>query len=144
MAESTVDVLASEGTAVPTAESPATYKNPFLWVPSSYLAMGLVYVTVGSVANIMFKNMGLANDEAAFWSSLLGLPYTLKPLWAPLLELSRTKKLVVVLMQLLLAALIAGAAFVLYVMLPQAIHTVPTGFSSVPPSGPAMPETATA
>ncbi len=36
-----------------------SYPNPFLWVPTSYLAMGLIYVTVGSVANVMFKNMGM-------------------------------------------------------------------------------------
>ena len=83
--------------------------NPLGWVPTSYLAMGLVYVTVGSLANIMLRNVGLSNEQAAFWSSLLGLPYTIKPLWAPLLELGRSKKFFVVLMQLLLAALIAGA-----------------------------------
>ena len=87
--------------------------NPLTWVPTSYLAMGLVYVTVGSVANIMLKNVGLPNADAAFWSSLLGLPYTLKPLWAPLLELYRTKKFFVVLMQLLLAGLIAAAGLAL-------------------------------
>ena len=83
--------------------------SPLRWVPTSYLAMGLVYVTVGSVANIMLRNVGLPNEQAAFWSSLLGLPYTVKPLWAPLLELYRSKKFFVVLMQLLLAGLIAGA-----------------------------------
>jgi PAT family beta-lactamase induction signal transducer AmpG len=75
--------------------------------------MGLTYVTVGSLANVMLKNVGLPNAEAAFWSSLLGLPYTVKPLWAPLLELARTKKLFVVVMQLLLAALLAGAGLAL-------------------------------
>jgi PAT family beta-lactamase induction signal transducer AmpG len=95
------------------AEGPSRVPNPLGWVPTSYLTMGLVYVTVGSVANIMFKNVGLGNEQAAFWSSLLGLPYTLKPLWAPLLELGRTKKFFVVLMQLLLAGLIAGAALAL-------------------------------
>jgi PAT family beta-lactamase induction signal transducer AmpG len=89
------------------------YPNPFLWVPSSYLAMGLVYVTVGSVANVLFKNMGMDNLHAAFWSSLLGFPYTFKFLWAPLLELFRTKKFFVVLMQFCLAASVAGAAFAL-------------------------------
>jgi PAT family beta-lactamase induction signal transducer AmpG len=84
-----------------------------LWVPSSYLAMGLIYVTVGSVANVMFKNMGMDNTNAAFWSSILGFPYTFKFLWAPLLELYKTKKFFVVLMQFLLAASIAGAAFAL-------------------------------
>ena len=89
------------------------YRNPFLWVPSSYLAMGLIYVTVGSVANVMFKNMGMDNTRAAFWSSMLGFPYTFKFLWAPLLELYKTKKFFVVLMQFLLAASIVGVAFAL-------------------------------
>jgi PAT family beta-lactamase induction signal transducer AmpG len=87
--------------------------NPLGWVPTSYLAMGLVYVTVGSVANIMLKNLGLPNEQAAFWSSLLGLPYIIKPLWAPLVELARTKRLVVVVTQLAVAALVAGAALTL-------------------------------
>lgn len=92
-----------------------SYPNPFLWVPSSYLAMGLVYVTVGSVANVMFKNLGMANDQAAFWSSILGFPYTFKFLWAPLLELYKTKKFFVVLMQFCLAAGIVGVAIALSV-----------------------------
>jgi PAT family beta-lactamase induction signal transducer AmpG len=87
--------------------------NPLGWVPTSYLAMGLVYVTVGSVANILLKNVGLSNEQAAFWSSLLGLPYIIKPLWAPLLELGRSKRFFVVLMQLVLAALVAGAGLAL-------------------------------
>jgi PAT family beta-lactamase induction signal transducer AmpG len=85
--------------------------------------MGLVYVTVGSVANIMLKNLGLPNEQAAFWSSLLGLPYIIKPLWAPLLELRRSKKFFVVLMQLVLAALVAGAGLAL--MLPGRAFVAP-------------------
>lgn len=94
-----------------TTETVAPYKNPFLWVPSSYLTMGLIYVTVTSAANVMFKNMGMDNQKATFWSSLLGLPYTIKPLWAPLLELYRTKKFFVVLMQFVIAGLVAATAF---------------------------------
>src|SRR3954465_4912585 len=88
-----------------------TYKNPFLWVPSSYLTMGLIYVAVGTVANIMFRNMGMENDKATFWSSILGMPYTFKFLWAPALELYRTKKFFVVLMQILIAGALAATAF---------------------------------
>jgi len=99
------------------------YPNPFLWVPSSYVAMGLIYVTVGSVANIMFKNMGMDNSNATFWSSLLGFPYTFKFLWAPLLELYRTKKFFVVLMQFCIAASLVGVAFAL--MLPGPTWLVP-------------------
>lgn len=96
---------------IPSGERKPSYPNPFLWVPSSYLSMGLVYVTVGSVANVMFKNMGMDNDKAAFWSSILGFPYTFKFVWAPLLELYKTKKFFVVLMQFLLAASVGGVAF---------------------------------
>jgi PAT family beta-lactamase induction signal transducer AmpG len=97
----------------PAPEGTRRVPHPLAWVPTSYLTMGLVYVTVGSMANVMFKNLGLANEEATFWSSVLGLPYVLKPLWAPLLELSRTKKFFVVLTQFLLAGLVALAALAL-------------------------------
>src|SRR3569833_1267953 len=110
----TTSVALADGPAVsPTVASPVAYKNPFLWVPSSYLAMGLVYVTDGSVANIMFKNQGMPNDQAAFWSSLLGFPYTFKFLWAPALELYKTKKFFVILMQFAIAAALVGVAMAL-------------------------------
>jgi PAT family beta-lactamase induction signal transducer AmpG len=86
-------------------------KNPLFWVPSSYLTMGLIYVAVGTVATIMFSNMGMPNDQAALWSSILGFPYTFKFLWAPALELYRTKKFFVLLMQFAIAAALVGVAF---------------------------------
>jgi PAT family beta-lactamase induction signal transducer AmpG len=104
-------------------QSRAGYANPFLWVPTSYLAMGLIYVTVSAVANIMFKNLGLENAQAAFWSSLFILPYTIKPLWAPVVELYKTKKFFVLMMQFLLVALVAGIA--LAVRLPGTTFFVP-------------------
>ena len=85
-----------------TSPAPRAYANPFLWVPSSYLAMGLIYVTVSGVANIMFKNMGMTDAEAARWSSLFVFPYVIKPLWAPALEIYKTKRFFVLLMQTLL------------------------------------------
>ena len=113
MAPPTKSIAGDVPVADATDAGAPSYKNPFLWVPSSYLAMGLIYVTVGSVANIMFKNMGMENDKAAFFSSLLGFPYTFKFVWAPLLELYKTKKFFVVLMQFAIAAAAAGVAFAL-------------------------------
>ncbi len=113
MAPPSMSIAGDANPAVETDVPATPYKNPFLWVPSSYLAMGLIYVTVGSVANIMFKNMGMENDKAAFFSSLLGFPYTFKFVWAPLLELYKTKKFFVVLMQFAIAAAAAGVAFCL-------------------------------
>jgi MFS transporter, PAT family, beta-lactamase induction signal transducer AmpG len=87
-----------------------TFPNPFLWVPTSYLAMGLIYVTVSGVANIMFKNLGMDNAKAAFWSSLFILPYTLKPLWAPVVELYKTKKFFVLVTQFILVGTVLATA----------------------------------
>jgi PAT family beta-lactamase induction signal transducer AmpG len=111
MAPPTISISGDAATTAEAETAAPAYKNPFLWVPSSYLAMGLIYVTVGSVANIMFKNMGMENDKAAFFSSILGFPYTFKFVWAPLLELYKTKKFFVVLMQFVIAAALAGVAF---------------------------------
>src|SRR5881394_1042293 len=111
MAGSSIDALAGDTLPPSSADSMPPYKNPFLWVPSSYLVMGLIYVTVGSVANIMFSNMGLPNDKAAFWSSILGMPYTFKFLWAPALELYKTKKFFVLLMQFAISVALVGVAF---------------------------------
>lgn len=75
--------------------------------------MGTVYITVSTASNIMFSNLGLPNDKAAAYSSLTGLAFTFKPFWAPLLELYRTKKFFVIIMQITLAAVFAGLAFLL-------------------------------
>lgn len=95
------------------SESQPTYKNPLLWVSTSYLAMGLIYTSVSAVANIMFSNLGMSNAEAAAWSSAFVFPYVIKPLWAPLIEIYKTKKFFVILMQFLLSALVFGTALAL-------------------------------
>jgi MFS transporter, PAT family, beta-lactamase induction signal transducer AmpG len=92
------------------SQDQAKYKHPLLWVPTSYFAMGTVYTMVTTAANIMFANLGLPNEQAAAYSSLTGFAFTFKPFWAPLLELYRTKKFFVVLMQIVLAGSMAGLA----------------------------------
>lgn len=89
----------------------APTKHPALWVPTTYFAMGTVYIMVSTASNIMFANLGLSNEQAAAYSSLTGFAFTFKPLWAPLLELFRTKKFWAVLMQAVLGLLFLGIAF---------------------------------
>ncbi len=99
-------------TSTPSAPT-RPYANPLLWVPTSYLAMGIIYSTVSAVAAIMFKRMGMTNAEAASWSSLFILPYVIKPLWAPALEIYKTKRFFVLLMQALLVGAVLAIAFAL-------------------------------
>ncbi len=98
-----------------TTPAPRGYANPFLWVPSSYLAMGLIYVTVSGVANIMFKNMGMSDTDATSWSSWFVFPYVIKPLWAPALEIYKTKRFFVLLMQTLLVGAVLAIGLTLKV-----------------------------
>jgi PAT family beta-lactamase induction signal transducer AmpG len=115
MSESPSTTFGDGATASVPASAPPDrpYKHPLLWVPTSYLAEGMVYVTITSMSNIMFLNMGLPIKEAAVYSSTLGLPYTLKPLWAPLLEMYKTKKFFVILMQVILAVALGCTALAL-------------------------------
>ncbi|TJZ62338.1 AmpG family muropeptide MFS transporter [Sphingobacterium olei] len=54
--------------------------------------MGLPFVALSAASSLMYKNMGVSDTQIAFWTSLIMLPWTLKPLWGPFLELYKTKK----------------------------------------------------
>lgn len=88
-------------------------KSPWAWVPSLYFAEGLPYVVVTTLSLVMYKCMGISNAEIAFYTSWLNLPWVIKPLWSPFVDLFRTKRIWIVTMQLLLGAGMAGIAFTL-------------------------------
>jgi MFS transporter, PAT family, beta-lactamase induction signal transducer AmpG len=69
---------------------------PLLWVPSAYFTMAFSFTMLTSVTAIMFKNLGMDNGKAAQFSSMLILAYTAKPLFAPFIEMYRTKKFFVI------------------------------------------------
>lgn len=70
----------------------STKKSPITWIPTTWFAMGLPFVALAAAASIMYKNMGISDSQIAFWTSLIMLPWTLKPLWGPFLEMFKTKK----------------------------------------------------
>jgi PAT family beta-lactamase induction signal transducer AmpG len=85
-------------------------RHPLLWVPSGYFTMALGYTMLTSVTAIMFKNLGMSNGDAAAYSSMLILAYTIKPLFAPIVEMYRTKKFFVLTTQVLVGFGFAAAA----------------------------------
>lgn len=87
--------------------------NPIAWVPSVYFAMGLPFVALSLVSVIMFADLGVSEAKITFWTSLLILPYSLKPIWSPLLELYGTKKGFVVITQMLSGICFGLIAFLL-------------------------------
>lgn len=88
-------------------------RRPWLWVPSLYIAEGIPYMIVMTVSVVMFKNLGLSNTDIALYTSWLYLPWVIKPFWSPFVDLLRTKRFWIVLMQLAVGASLAGVALTL-------------------------------
>ena len=70
--------------------------SPLAWVPTVYFAMGLPFIIVNMVATLMFRGLGIDDARITLWTSLIILPWSLKPFWSPLMEMFRTKKFWVV------------------------------------------------
>jgi len=87
--------------------------NPWLWVPPLYLTEGIPYVLIITVSVIMYKNLGIDNSDIGLYTSLLYLPWVIKPLWSPFVDLYSTKRKWFLAMQLLLSLSFLGVGMVL-------------------------------
>jgi PAT family beta-lactamase induction signal transducer AmpG len=88
----------------------ATARSRWRWIPSLYFAEGLPYVAVMTVSVILYKRLELSNTAIAFYTSWLYLPWIIKPLWSPLVDLLSTRRHWIVVMQLLIGAAFAAIA----------------------------------
>lgn len=88
-------------------------KNPWLWVPPLYFAQAIPYVIVVVLSTLIYKDLGVSNTDATFFTSLLYLPWVIKPLWSPVVDMFGTKRRWTILMQLLVALGIGATAGVL-------------------------------
>ena len=87
--------------------------HPWRWIPSLYFTEGLPYFAVVVLSSIMYKNFGLSNTDITFYTAWLYLPWVIKPLWSPFVDIYRSKRFWVIGMQLLLGAGLAGVALTL-------------------------------
>ena len=86
-------------------------RNPWAWVPTLYFAEGVPYVAVMTISVIIYKRLGLSNTDITLYTSWLYLPWVIKPLWSPFVDMLRTKRWWILSMQILIAAALAGVAF---------------------------------
>jgi PAT family beta-lactamase induction signal transducer AmpG len=91
-------------------KSKSAYRKPWFWVPSLYYAEGIPYIVVMTVSVIMYKRLGISNTDIALYTSWLYLPWVIKPLWSPVVDLLRTKRFWIVIMQLIIGVSLAGVA----------------------------------
>jgi len=80
-------------------------------VPTLYFAEGVPYVAVMTISVIIYKRLGLSNADITLYTSWLYLPWVIKPLWSPFVDMLRTKRWWILVMQILIAAALAGVAF---------------------------------
>lgn len=81
--------------------------QPIFWISTLYFAMGIPFVTINAVSGIMYKDMGVSDAQITFWTGLIMLSWTLKPLWSPFLEIYKTKKFFVLFTQAAIGVLFA-------------------------------------
>ncbi len=85
-------------------------RNPWFWIPTLYYAQGIPYVVVMTVSVIMYKRLGISNTDIALYTSWLYLPWVIKPLWSPFVDLIGKKRNWIILMQVLVGGGLAGVA----------------------------------
>ncbi len=88
-------------------------RSPWAWVPSLYFAEGIPYVMVMTVSVVLYKNLGISNTLIALYTSWLYLPWVIKPLWSPLVDLFQRKRVWIVTTQFLIATGFAAIAMLL-------------------------------
>jgi len=85
--------------------------RPWAWIPTLYFAEGLPYFAVTTISVFMFKRFNMSNTDIALYTSWLYLPWTIKFLWSPFVDLIKTKRWWILLMQLLVGAFMGSIAF---------------------------------
>ena len=90
-----------------TTQVPKSVRTPWAWVPTLYFVEGLPYFIVNTISVVMFKDMGMDNGTLALVTSLIGLPWVIKPVWSPFVDILRSKRWWIVAMQALMALAVA-------------------------------------
>ena len=90
-----------------------TGRNPWLWIPPLYFLSGLPYFIVVVISVTMYENLGIPKMENAFFTSLIYLPWVIKPLWSPFIDIIRTKRWWSITMQWVIGTAFATGAFLI-------------------------------
>ncbi len=95
------------------AETKNSSRSPWLWIPTVYIAEGMPNALVATVSVMLYNDLGVSNAATAFITSLLYLPWVIKPLWSPAVDLLKTRRWWIWTTQLLLCAGLAGVALMI-------------------------------
>ena len=88
-------------------------RTPWIWIPTLYFFEGLPYFIVNTISILIFKDLGMDNGKVALLTSLIGLPWLLKPLWSPFVDIFRSKRWWILITQTIMAVTVALLALTL-------------------------------
>ena len=106
-------------------------KSPWWWVPTLYFAEGIPYFIVNNISVVMFTNMDMPNGELALYTSLLYLPWVIKPLWSPFVDIIKNKRWWIIAMQIVMSAAMLLLPFLLPHSYGEAIVESPLFFATL-------------
>lgn len=90
-------------------------KNPLSWIPTTWFAMGLPNLVLGgTVVSLLYKSMGFSDAQIAFWTGIIILPWSFKPIWGPFMELYKTKKFYIYTSQIICGLLFGLSVISMY------------------------------
>ncbi len=92
------------------SDQPKKARNPWFWIPTLYYAEGIPYIAVMTISVIMYKKLGISNTDIALYTSWLYLPWVIKPLWSPVVDMFKTKRFWIVAMLFMIGVGFAGVA----------------------------------
>ncbi|MDE7155692.1 MAG: MFS transporter, partial [Muribaculaceae bacterium] len=77
--------------------------SPWAWIPTLYFAEGIPYFIVNNISVLMLAKMGVPNGQMALFTSLLYLPWMIKPFWSPFVDIIKTKRWWIIAMQVIMS-----------------------------------------
>lgn len=96
-----------------TSATKSATRNPWAWVPTLYFAEGLPNAIVTSISIVLYKALGVSNARIGVYAGLFYLPWVVKPLWSPVVDILKTRRLWIWRMQCVLGLGFAGIALAL-------------------------------
>ncbi len=66
--------------------------SPWWWVPTTYICEGVPSAMAVTISTLIYKDLNVPNETIAFWTSWIAVPWAIKPLWSPVVDLYGTKR----------------------------------------------------
>lgn len=88
-------------------------RNAWLWIPTLYFAEGLPNAIVTTVSIVLYKALGVSNERIGIYTGLFYLPWVIKPLWSPVVDILKTRRVWIWRMQCVLGLAFAAIALAL-------------------------------